>query len=174
MAYTYSKIATYTVGSGGLQSISFLNIPQTYTDLVLRFSGRNSRSNDNLQEFTMGVNNNTSTQYVFKYLRGSGSAAISNNYPAESGFHQLGQPGDTATASTFSNYEIYFPNYTSSNYKSVSIDGVTENNATAAYSYLQAGLITNTAPITSIYISAPSYLIMQYSTFHLYGIKAEL
>jgi hypothetical protein len=38
MAYTYSKLATYTVGSSSILSMAFLNIPQTYTDLVLKIS----------------------------------------------------------------------------------------------------------------------------------------
>ena len=44
MAYTYSKIASVTVGSGGSTSIEFLAIPQNYTDLVIKVSGRSARS----------------------------------------------------------------------------------------------------------------------------------
>jgi len=47
MAYTYSKIATYTVGSGGVATVSFLNIPQNYTDLILKASIRSSISQTN-------------------------------------------------------------------------------------------------------------------------------
>jgi hypothetical protein len=59
----------------------------------------------------------------------------------------------TATANTFGNTEFYIPNYTSSNYKSFSVDGVTENNATAAFA-LYAGLWSNTAAITSFRLNA--------------------
>jgi hypothetical protein len=79
----------------------------------------------------------------------------------------------TATANTFSNGEIYIPNYTSSNFKSVSADNVQENNATAADGYLVSGLWSNTSPINSISIASGSNFA-QHSTFHLYGIKAEL
>jgi len=168
---TYEIINTTTVGSGGLSSISFSAIPQTYTDLLLKFSGRNSRSNDNLQEFNIYFNNNTAGVYTVKYVRGSGSTAISNNYPSDTSFNQLGQPAGTATSDTFSNYDIYISNYTNSVRKNVWIEGVTENNAVAAYAYFQAGIFDNTTPISTITVTAPSYLITQYSSFYLYGIK---
>jgi hypothetical protein len=47
----------------------------------------------------------------------------------------------SATAGTFSNSEIYIPNYTSSNQKSFSSDSVTENNATSAIAILSARII---------------------------------
>ena len=79
--------------------------------------------------------------------------------------------GATATANTFANVSIYIPNYTSANYKSVSIDAVTENNATTAYAFLSAGLWSNTAAITSATITNSSGNYVQYSTAYLYGIK---
>lgn len=167
---TYELISTTTANSD-ISDITFSSIPQTYTDLLIKFSGRNGRSNDNLQEFNMYFNGNTSALYNFRYVRGSGSAVISNNYPNDTSFNQLGQPAGTATASVYSNYEIYISNYTRAKKKSVYMEGVTENNATAAYSYFQAGIWDNTAAITSITIGAPSYSIKQYSSFYLYGIK---
>jgi hypothetical protein len=173
MAYTYSKIATYTVGSGGVASIDFLNIPQTYTDLhivcTIRFSGAASAG-------SYGINlniNGTSTNRTGRWLYATGatpaSATITSALVAASG-------GTGATANTFSNTSIYIPNYTSSTYKSMSIDSVMENNATSPFSLdLLAGLRSVTDPITSLSISGDSpNLIVQYSTAHLYGIKAEL
>lgn len=79
-------------------------------------------------------------------------------------------------ANTFSNTEIYIPNYTSSNYKSVSSDSVQEaNDTTNNNMWLLAGLWSNTGAITQIDIGADdtssSYNFLQYSTFTLYGIK---
>lgn len=171
MANTYSLISSVTVGSGGSSSIAFTSIPATYTDLVLKFSGRNSRTPSDLQEFAMTFNNNTSSNYTTVWVRSSGSAVATSTFNNYSSFPELGQPASTVTANTFSNYEIYIPNYAGSNNKSISIDGVTENDATNAFMYLQAGILANTAAITSIQISAPSYLIVEYSTFYLYGIS---
>jgi hypothetical protein len=46
MANTYEIISSVTVGAGGAAYIEFTNIPQTYTDLNLVFSGRNTSSGD--------------------------------------------------------------------------------------------------------------------------------
>ena len=46
MATTYKAISTVTVGSGGAASITFSSIPATYTDLVLKISGRHDTSSD--------------------------------------------------------------------------------------------------------------------------------
>ena len=174
MALTYVAIATVTVGSGGANSIEFTNIPQTYTDLKLVFSVRSSRPTVNMNETELSING-TTTNYYELQIRGSGTAVASSSRSNTAvAIMDLGQPAATATASTFGNYEVYIPNYTSSNNKSLSIDGVTENNATAAFTYLVAALWANSAAITSIKIEdtdSPTYNYVQYSTATLYGIK---
>ena len=172
MAYTYSKIATYTVGSGGLASVSFTNIPQTYTDLVVKMSARGNGVWSN--EIRLTFNSNASS-YSNRTLYGSGSTA--GSLTTGTAYAYCGEVGAAnTTASTFSNHGIYIPNYTSANYKSLSVDGVAENNsATNNQLHLIADLWSNTAPITSITIAMDgAFVYSQYSTFHLYGIKAEV
>jgi hypothetical protein len=78
----------------------------------------------------------------------------------------------TSTASTFSNAELYIPNYAGSNNKSSSVDGVSENNATASNMALTANLWSDTAAITSIKLTpAGGGNFVQYSTAYLYGIS---
>jgi hypothetical protein len=169
MAYTYSKIATYTVGSGGVASISFLNIPQTYTDLIVSISARSTFS-DNGVSLRTSFNNDTGNITV-RELRGSGSAAASYSITyGQTGYLTAGLD----TANTFGSASIYIPNYTSSNYKSSSADVVSENNATAAWAVLSARLWSSTSPITTITLSPADGNWAQYSSAHLYGIKAEL
>ena len=161
-------ISTVTVGSGGASSIDFTNIPQIYTDLLLYVSARNSVNNDG-----MGLKFNSSTTgYSYRDLYGTGSAAgSSNNTTAPITAYGLINPS-TYTASVYGNAIVYIPNYTSSNYKSVSIDGVAENNATATGMYLSASLWSNTTVITSINLTAlSSGTIQQYSSATLYGIR---
>jgi hypothetical protein len=172
MAYTYSKIATYTVGSGGLASVSFTNIPQTYTDLVVKMSARGNGVWSNEIRMTF---NGTTSGYSNKTLYGQGTAT--GSFSTGTAYAYSGEtPAANVTASTFSNAEIYIPNYTSSNYKSVSVDNVSENNATTNnLLHFIADLWSNTAPITSITIAMDgAFVYSQYSTFHLYGIKAEV
>lgn len=78
------------------------------------------------------------------------------------------------TANTFGNFEVYIPNYTSANNKSLSADSVTEDNASSVYGMsLVAGLWANTDAITSILVQdiAGGSNLAQYSTARLYGIK---
>jgi hypothetical protein len=83
----------------------------------------------------------------------------------------LGIPAATSTANTFGNVAIYIPNYTSSNNKSISVDGVGENNATTAFADLYAGLWANSSAITSITLYNIISDFAEFSTATLYGIK---
>ena len=169
MATTYTLISSVTVGSGGASSIDFTSIPSTYTDLLVKLSGRSSRAAAVMEEFKLTVNG-SATSYSERQLRGDGTNVISQSFSGAS-IQQLGQPGAGATSNVFGNWEFYIPNYAGSNYKSISLDGVTENNATQSYTNFETGLWSNTSAITSISISAGSYLAVQYSTAYLYGIS---
>ena len=168
MPNTFELISSSTVGSGGAANIDFTSIPGTYTDLCILFSGRGVRvnaSDDVKIQF-----NNTTTNYSDRYLLGTGSAASSGS-GSSTGIYNLIIPASTTTANTFSNSMVYIPNYAGSNYKSVSIDVATENNATAAFLNLVAGLWSNTAAITSIKITPDNANLAQHSTAYLYGVK---
>ena len=149
-------------------SITFSNIPQSgYTDLKIVVSARDSYSgvaSANLISF-----NGSTSSFSQRFLQGSGTTANSGTTPAQFAGNDVSA---TATASTFSNVEIYVPNYLSSNYKSFSVDSVTENNATEAYANLIAGLWSNTAAISSVTLTPTSGSYAQYSTFSLYGLAA--
>jgi hypothetical protein len=164
MANTYEAIATVTVGSGGAADITFSSIPQTYTDLVVKLSGRSAAGSDD--SFYVYFNGSTSS-YTGKRIYGDGSSAGSDS-PAY--FGTLTYNGQTAN--TFGNAEIYIPNYTSSNYKSASTDATQENNATFSVATLVANLWSNTAAITQVQlIPFTATNFQQYSTATLYGIK---
>ena len=159
-------IQTVTVGSGGAASIDFTSIPQTYTDLVVRLSGRSTTADADMY---ISFNSNTAN-YSRRVLRGNGSAASSTS-GSDRYVGTIDSSGETA--STFGNWEIYVPNYTTSNNKSYSIDSVEENNATQAFQYMIAGLWSNSAAITSIkleFIAAGTFA--QYSTATLYGVTS--
>jgi hypothetical protein len=172
MAHTYSKIATYTVGSAGVGTINFTNIPQNYTDLKLVVSGRTN--NAQLYDYLTIRFNSTTTPYSSRVVYGTGGGAASTASASDITFGGLN--GDSATANTFANSEYYIPNYTGSNYKSVSQDGVEESSATSVvFAFLTVGLWSSVDPINSISLSmAFGTLFKQHSTAHLYGIKAEI
>jgi len=164
----YNLIATTTVDSpSGASTIVFSSIPQTYTDLLMVVSGRASRS---AVADDMFINFNGSTSNITnKFVYGNGTSGLSSSYSLHAGNLVC----DTATANTFGNTTIYIPNYTSANYKSFSVDSVTENNATTAYTDLVAGLWSSTAAVTSltVYSGTSGSNFLQYSSASLYGIK---
>jgi hypothetical protein len=148
-------------------SVIFSNIPQTgYTDLKIVVSARTTLGSSVVDG--LGIAFNTGGTYTARRLYGSGSSVSSdttNSAPFTT--------ASTATASTFGNAEIYVPNYTGSNAKSFSVDGVSENNATAAYTGFMAGLWSSTAAITTVTLTSPSSVnFVSGSTFSLYGIAA--
>jgi hypothetical protein len=150
-------------------SVTFDNLPTSgYTDLKLVISGRSDKSAQTNYDVNISFNGTTYT-LANRAVYGTGSVAGSLS---EAAVTYRSTPGATATASTFGNAEIYIPNYRSANFKSISIDGVSENNATAAFSELIAGLVSTTAAITSITFTPLSSNYVAGSTFSLYGIAA--
>lgn len=168
---TYKLIQTVTVGSGGTASIEFTSIPQTYTDLQLLVSARSSRATDIRDEIHVRFNSNTSG-YSVRTLRGDGSAVISNTGSVSTALTRMDMPDSGATANVFGSMNMYIPNYTTANQKSVSIDVAMENNAVTSYLYMIAGLWANTAAITSITMTFEiGPLFLQHSSASLYGIS---
>jgi len=163
---TFTLIASNTVGSGGVASVTFSSIPATYTDLMLKGSARNNST------------------YPFGYVQFNGSSSnfqrinLDNNGGTPASYSAsdnllFATTQSVTTANTFNSFDVYIPNYTSSNYKSFSVDSVTENNdATAAIlDILGANLWSNTSAITSVSFYPSSSNFAQYSTFSLYGIS---
>lgn len=168
MANTYIKIASASVGSGGAANIEFTGIPATYTDLLVKFSGRSARTGLDTDDMLVTFNG-ASTNFSSIPMYGSGSAAVS--FTDTSLFVGV-YLTSTATASAFSNSEVYIPNYAGSTRKSLSADTVSEQNATKAYATFSAALWTNTAAITSLLLKTGSGSnLVQYSTATLYGIS---
>lgn len=168
MANTYTLIASTTVGSGGTSSIDFTVISASYTDLKLVMSLRSDQTQIYGSAF-ISFNSSTSN-FSNRFLYANGSVAGSGILATANGIAD--NVGASATASTFSNSEIYIANYTSSNYKSFYNDSVGENNATTAFAEMWANLWSNTATISSISITpASGNKWVQYSTAYLYGIK---
>lgn len=169
MATTYKLIASSTVGAGGATSITFSSIPNTYTDFKVVFSLRDNTASTPVNNVFTTING-TSTGYSERVLFSDGSVVSSGNR-SSTNIAYLYSDSSTATSNTFSSGEIYIPNYTSSNNKSMSIDSASENNATTAYTAITAALWSNSSAITSITLSTGGSNYVQYSSAYLYGIK---
>lgn len=166
---TYELIASATAGSGGTSGFTFSSIPQTYTDLVILCSTRASDSSAPGSRAIELTINGVFSDRTGIWFYGTGSTTGSTSMTGE----LIGAiAGSGATASVFSSNRIYFPNYTSSNFKTFHHQGVMENNATLAELDLFVGLWSQTAAITTLKVhTTGATLFVEYSTAYLYGIK---
>ena len=165
------------VGAGGASSIEFTSIPADYTDLYLVVSARSTRSDSTYYtNGKIGINGSTSGYSLTELINNAGTVE-SRTYLTD-GVWAFFFPSAVNTANTFGNTGFYFPNYTSSNAKSVSYDSTSEHNGTPTFGYghrIVAGLNSTTSPITSIEVgirSLDSATFVQYSSASLYGITA--
>lgn len=166
------KLISTTTLSSAASNIEFTNIPGTYTDLVIYFSGRSTGDNafTTWRDVQLTFNGSTSN-YSWRYLQGNGSSAASDSATSQSNIVVgSAMPDSGTTSNTFSSCYIYIPNYAGSTNKSVSFDNVTENNATQAQQMIVAGLWSNTAAITSIKLTASVDNMATNTIASLYGI----
>jgi hypothetical protein len=170
MSVFLQPIYTQTVGAGNAGSITFNNIPQTFTDLYITVSTReNTVTGPTFVGQWLRFNGDTGSNYSNTRIYGNGSSASSTRDSSQTLAFWGSTPTGSATANTFGNAGIYIPNYTGSNFKSGISDCVAENNATYAEQIPVAFLWRSTAAITSVTL-LPQIAFSQYSTFTLYGI----
>lgn len=174
MPNTFTLIASVTLSSAAA-NIDFTSIPATYTDLCLKFSLR-STANDvpgsNPNDANVYFNNSTSG-YSERMLYSDNGTSAASAATSGSLLNWAGvQNSNSNTVSTFSNCELYIPNYAGSANKSASSDSVRENNATGSIQLrLVASLWSNAAAITSVKLVPDYGNFAIYSTATLYGIK---
>lgn len=166
MALVMTPIYTRVLTDNQTSTVTFNNIPQVYTDLKVVVSARQGGT-QNSANAVLYLNGDTALG-SFTLLFGNGSSTGSNRVSGYiDGFVTT---AGTATASTFGNAELYIPNYTASNFKSIVSDSIYENNASVADQQFRAILWRSTNAITTLGISATVGNFQQHSTFSLYGI----
>jgi len=164
----YELIETIEVGSGGASSIEFTSIPQDGVDLVYVASLRCTSTAVLARHY---INNDTTGNYEWLWLRGTGSAVSSSDSGGSSLYGLTAWVnGSGSTSNTFTNYAVTIPNYTASQNKSWSVDSVDENNATASYQNITAGVWNQTSAITSLSISVNTGNLAEFSSVSLYKI----
>jgi hypothetical protein len=164
---TYTLIAHQEL-SGGQTSIEFASIPATFTDLILVGSLRITA--DFVGRDLNILFNGLSTNHSSRTLFGSGNAR--GSFTSTSNLLIQATNAVQATTNTFSNFQLYIPNYRIANAKNFSLTSVNENNATEAYQILQAGAWNSTSAITSITLTPPAGTFVLGSSVTLYGITA--
>jgi len=155
------------VEAGGTTAIDFQSIPQTFSDLLIVASIRNSST---FEHVLIGINGSTAN-FSGRYLSGYGSGGISaGSYP-----RYIGNTSRAGyTANTFGSTNIYIPNYTSANNKSISGESLGENNDATNWGIVfSSNVWSQTSPITSIQLTnEAAATILEFSSATLYGITA--
>jgi len=167
MANTYTLIASNTLSSSAT-SVTFSAIPNTYTDLVLKVSARTANTVPS-RTTRLRLNGLSTTIYSYTIIDGDGSTATSTRASSTTESPVVVN-GNSSTSSTFSNTEIYIPNYAGTTQKPISTAYAAENNATAAALGAVASLVNLTSAVISLEISNSSNFLTG-SSFFLYGIK---
>jgi hypothetical protein len=156
------KIADITVSSP-VTTVEFTSIPQGYTDLIIRMSARSNASGTINGKLTF---NNTTTGYSERLLYGISAASASTTSIQWATVVNA----NNSVANVFSSSNIYIANYAGSTNKTVATESVEEDNAGTANTWMDAGLWSNSAAITSIQIPTSSNSYVANSTFTLYGV----
>tara|TARA_R110000824_G_scaffold260067_5_gene448721 strand:+ start:703 stop:1206 length:504 start_codon:yes stop_codon:yes gene_type:complete len=152
------------VGSGGIASVTFSAIPQDGIDLICTVSARSTNASV-INGLSFTYNGIGTTTYTVVGLRGDGSTASTySSYAINRWFFNTS--GATSTANTFGSGELRISNYTASQAKSASLDGVSENSATEARAAIWALSESGTSPVTSLTVSSSN--LAEHSIVSLY------
>ncbi len=153
-----------TVGATAVSSVTFSNIPSTYSHLQIRGIARMSSN----AAFKVTFNGSTGT-YRNHYLEGTGATAIAGTDTLS---HIELYPG-ISTANIFTGLVWDILDYANTNKNKVirAFSGYDANGT--GYIDLDSGLWVNTAAITSITVACTaSATFQQYTQFALYGVKS--
>jgi hypothetical protein len=167
MTSSMTKISTVTLSSTAA-TISFTDIPQIYTDLLIKLSSRTNRSGFFDDDVYLTFNG-ASTTYAWRSLQGNGTTTQSRNGATR---YAAAANASSASANTFANADIYIPNYAAIGAKTSTSITVNGSNTTENYLFLSGNRWTTTSAITSIDLtSGTSNSFVAYTTATLYGIK---
>lgn len=159
---TMTPIATNTLTTAAA-SVTFSNLPQGYTDLVLVSNAGGSTAINMWIE----VNSDTGTNYSVTRLSGNGTSASSDRKTSATKFEMTGQ-SYVADAIEF-NAIVQFQNYSNTTTNKTIIGRM---NLAAGGVDATVGLWRNTSAINTINVRTSSGTFDSGSSFTLYGVKA--
>lgn len=164
---TYSQIAVVNADTS-TASITFTNISQAYTDLVVKIIGRSTTA-ATYRNMSIKFNNDTANHYRSS-IYSTNSSIIANSGSNGSDAYI----GEISAANSLANYfaitEVYISNYSSTvTGKPFYSYSCNDNNTSTIGHSIQNGLYNSLNAITQIRIDAQS--ITTGSKAYLYGIK---
>lgn len=165
MAKTYSAIQTQTINSA-VSSVTFINIPQNYTDLKILVS---ARSTNNSHRMYLQIAVNGSSTLTGLRLMGYDNT---NTLSGSGQTNQIGfAPGTATGTGVFSNTDISIPSYSSSTTHAILTESVHDENSSVYNSIgLYANYFGTSAAVTSLTFTLDLGNFDVGTTFTLYGV----
>jgi hypothetical protein len=167
MPRTYEPIASQTLGSNAA-SVTFSDIPGTYTDLRLVAFARSTRSATN-DFLLLRFNSDSGSNYSRTYLYGNGTSALSTRNSNLTLATVDSFPAANSSSGIFCATVIDFMSYANTNVFKTVLSRNSDNSLTGA----TVNLWRSTSAITSILLypeNGPN--LASGSTFSLFGLKA--
>lgn len=173
MAQTYTSIQS-AVLTDTTATVTFSNISQSYTDLVLKGSIRTNSSSATAY-IKLNFNGDTGSNYFSSVLKNYTNTTVSRDTTVNGTFVDGGGyfyiNDTTQTTNQFSNFEIYLSNYSSTTLKKPFSGHSFQNNNSDHYITLAGGNYGSTTAISSILITpSSSGSFIAGTRFDLYGI----
>lgn len=168
MPATYDSISTSTLGSGQ-STITFSNIPQTYTDLVLIFYGRTSTQN--VVDAAWRANGDSANNYSGTRFLADSSNTVYTDRSSNTNSGNVVQYGISQSVAVF--HWLNYSNTTT--YKTCIIKSQATISNTNLTNCMGSTTWRSTSAITSLDIFIPfgqSGNFVAGSVLSLYGIKA--
>lgn len=157
----YVALANVTLGSAAA-TVTFSSIIQTYRDLVLVISAKNTGSNNTI--FYQINGDSTSGNYSRLYALGNGSTATSATGPTFNYFADM--PISSASNGVCINH---FMDYSATDKHKTILGRV---DVVDSYTYMDAKRYASTSAITTIQLSTAANNFAAGSSFSLYGIAS--
>jgi hypothetical protein len=167
----YDALSTVTVPSGGVASVTFAAIPNTYKHLQIRWLARDNFASD-ASDVNMRFNSDSAANYSWHQLVGDGSTAAAYASTSQTSMRAGFVAGSTAGSNVFAPTVLDLLDYanTSKNKTVRNLAGYDKNIAGSIG--LQSGSWMNTAAINTISITPRvGTTFSEFSQFTLYGVK---
>ena len=170
----FYSIQTHIVGSGGASSITFSDIPSTYTHLQIRHIARNGTpTGDAIAVLARFNDDSTYTNYFGRHLLygdGTDAAAVAQNTSNWTGAYIGGASQNVEANAHYVNVTDILDYKNSNKNKVVRTLGGGDFNGSGTV-FLSSSLWLNTSAITKITLVPYTNTFAQYSHFALYGIR---
>jgi hypothetical protein len=174
---SYDSLATVTVPSGGVASVTFAGIPTEYKHLQFRTFAQCNRGTVGIDALKFTFNGISGTSYAQHTLRGDGANPVVAGGDINQAFAAVSRTVGTSAGGTFGSCIIDILDYANVNkYKTIrAIGGVDLNGTVGGIGGsigLTSDLFMNTSAISSVTFTPDGgTLFNQYSSFALYGVK---